>query len=175
MEAVDTLRSSKWNHWKDTLVYSFLTLGGNLAPLWVSVLLILLYKHWEGWTGFFKNGEFYIYSASLLTSTLYLLFFKSTKRNGLIGALLGAALLISAVFFAGVRLKGILSGYDLPINEDLLRYSSFFLFVISAFSFFLTNLYENIRTSPDIPKIAQKGYSDMENNFDHLEERKNGD
>ena len=170
MSIKKTLKSSKREHWKDTCSCLFLTMIGNLAPFWVSFLLILLFGQWAGWLEFFRHGEFFIYSASLLTSTLYLVIYKSSQKYKMTNILLFALLFISAVLFAGVTVEGLLSTLSIPIpmNVKFLFFSSLILFVFSVFLFFSINLFENIRTSPDTAKIAETDYKDLENKFDTL-------
>ncbi len=170
------LKSSTREHWKDASFCLFLTLIGNLAPFWVSFSLSQLIGHWTGWLGFFRHGEFYIYSASILTS-LYLVAYKSSQKYKMTNVLLVVLVGISAVLFAGVTIEGILStlSITIPINVGFLFFSSFIIFLISVFLFFSLNLFENIRTSPDYAKIEKISYTNLENRLDNLrEETKNG-
>jgi len=172
-----TLKSSRREHWKDAFIYLILTMIGNLAPFWVSFSLSLLIGQWTGWLGFFRHGEFYIYSASILTSILYLVVYKSSQKYKMTNVLLLVLVAISAVLFAGVTIEGILStlSIPIPINVGFLFFSSFIIFLISVFLFFSLNLFENIRTSPDYAKIEKISYTNLENRLDNLrEEPKNG-
>jgi len=167
MAIIKTLRSSKWEDWKEALTCLLFTFVGSLVPVWGGAILIRLFSRWTGWFEFFRHGEFSIYSASLLSSTLYLMV-KGTKelKATIIWPIIG--LLISAFLFAGVTSKNLFSSDKIILDEQFLFNFSWPLFSFSVLSFFFINLFINIHTSADVKKMAEEGYENLESNFDKL-------
>lgn len=52
----------------------------NLLPFWVGVLVTISAGKWTGWSKFYINGEFYLYSTSLISSA-YLIYYNNKLKS----------------------------------------------------------------------------------------------
>lgn len=167
MGIIKVLRSSKWEHWRDAFNCLLFTLVGSLVPVYGGAILIRLFSRWASFSVLFQHGEFSIYSASLLTSTLYLTVKGSKEiKATIIWPIIG--LLLSAFLFAGVTTKNIFSSEKIILDQEFLFYFSLVLFSFSALSYFVANLCENVRTSLDIRSSAEEEYKGLKTNFEGL-------
>lgn len=58
---------------KLSILNTAFTLFFNLLPFWIGLLYIISIGKWTDWSRFYANGEFYLYSVSLISSS-YLIY-----------------------------------------------------------------------------------------------------
>ena len=100
------IKTATKEQWINTTEWFLYTLIGGLVPLWLGAILLSLTSSWRGWDFFVVNGEFALYSASLLAPTIHILV-KDTKKPWfkiliLISMLL---LIISTALYTTVTVK----------------------------------------------------------------------
>ena len=149
----------------------------GLMPIWITVLILLLFSQELKVTLFTNNGEFALYSASFVGSSLYLVMQdwknKSFPSMGAFSLLLISILACSAVMYALVALVGVLNGSDafLPdlynlFDKDFLRKLSFLILPITFTLSFIVVVADKIRLKPNI----KRGLEKLEDDFESLEE-----
>ncbi len=143
---------------KETIVFCIVTLIGNLLPL----LLGLLYysgnsEEWAGWNIFYRYGQFYLYSASLLTSSAYIFYtykVKNTDLNSILLLISGLSIFIVSVLY-GWKISN-------SINELVfIKYSSIIAFVITLILYYYSNLLNNKKI--DVIGAQKKAVQDILN------------
>lgn len=141
---------------KETIVFCLVSLLGNLLPL----LLGLLYytansDSWEGWDLFYGDGQFYLYSASLLTSSAYI-FYTYKVRNAdwtsIRLLITGVLILVVSIFYAWKLAES---------NNNVLfvRNSSVIVFVFTLMLYYSSNLMSNQKI--DVVAAQKKGVQDI--------------
>lgn len=170
MDGFTILKEAKGAHWKEGAFCLFFTLVGALIPVWGGAILLKIFSSWNGWFEFFKHGELAIYSASLLTSTLYLMV-KSGRgfKGSIILPILG--LLVSAFLFAGVLSVDILASTTVSIDEKFLMKTSWPVYVLSVLGFYFANVCENVRLTTDVQDVAYREFNEFESRFDNMEDK----
>jgi len=166
MKLISILKSEKFCPWWDAFICLLFTLVGSLAPVWIGAILVRLFSRWAGWFAFFSHGEFSIYSAAFLASTLYLMAKGSKPKAKILFPVIG--LLLSAVLFAGVTSQDIFSSENITIDQNFLFNISWPLFFCSIALFFSTNVSENIRLAANISEVARQEYNKLDKNFENL-------
>ena len=140
----------------ETIVFCTVSLLGNLLPL----LLGLLYyaanlDSWTGWNIFYGDGQFYLYSASLLTSSAYIFYtykVRNTDWNSIL-LLVTAILMLTVSIFYAWKLAG--------SNNNLLfvRNSSVVVFLSTLFLYYYSNLMSNKKI--DVVAAQKKGVQEI--------------
>ena len=134
---------------KSTITSYIINLAGSLMPLWLGALLFFAFDKWLGWGVFFDNGEFYLYSASLITPSAYILFTYKQKNYDLLAILFWLAILllvISAVLFTAITAtQSLTEKLIISINPTFLGYSSISIFIASAIIFYVASYTQNAR------------------------------
>lgn len=124
-------------NYKEALFFSVITLFGNLLPLLLGLLFYAAnINQWTGWDIFYGDGQFYLYSASLLTSSVYIFFtfkIRNTGLNSILFFISSFLLLIVSIFYA-FKLA------DSNNNEPFLRYSSILVFITTIGIYYYSNL-----------------------------------
>ena len=125
-------------HWRDAFLSIAFYAVGALLPVWLSVLLRLLFSQPLGFDTFLDNGQFAIYSAAALSPVFYLLLKQGPGAESRLYLLLAlVCMIISAGVFSGLTVVDTLSIGDIPINVFFLRVSSITIYFISlAATFF---------------------------------------
>lgn len=141
---------------KETIVFCVVNLVGNLLPL----LLGLLYytanlDKWTGWNIFYGDGQFYLYSASLLTSSAYIYYtykIRNTDWNSMLLLLSGVLILAVSVFYAW-KLA------DSNNNIKFIRNSSVVVFASTLLLYYYSNLLSNKKI--DVIAAQKKGVQEI--------------
>jgi hypothetical protein len=106
MEFINALLETRSSNWKDAAIWLAYALLGGLLPIWGGVLFLRAISKPLAMYYFIDNGELAIYSASILSPTLYLIlkdFKTSIFANRHIFALVSLLfLLVSSFLFASV-------------------------------------------------------------------------
>ncbi|MCU0344647.1 MAG: hypothetical protein MUF28_12595 [Ignavibacterium sp.] len=134
---------------KNTITAYIINLAGSLMPLWLSALLFFAFDRWLGWGVFFDNGEFYLYSAALITPSAYILFTYKQKNYDPLAILFWISILIliiSAVLFTAITAtQSLTNKLIISINPSFLSYSSIIIFLFSIVVFYIANYTQNSR------------------------------
>lgn len=128
------------NKHKEPLLFTIITLVGNLLPIVFSLFYFLANPNkWEGWKIFYNQGQFYLYTAGLLTSAAYIFYtFKvlNTDTNSILFFLSSGLILFSSVLYV-MYLVGSNN------NLNFLFYSSMPLFLVSIILYYVGNFTNN--------------------------------
>lgn len=100
------IKAATKEQWVNTTEWFLFTLIGGLVPLWLGIILLKVTSSWRGWDFFVINGEFALYSASLLAPTIHILI-KDTKKPWFKLLILTSILLliISTALYTTVTVK----------------------------------------------------------------------
>jgi O-antigen/teichoic acid export membrane protein len=143
--------------YKDSFIYTIITLLGSLLPLWGTSILAKLYSlNTYGIEKFIQNGQVYIFSAALFTPACYSLFKNKDSNNTLhtiIFLLSVVSLLCTGILFAGFSVYDLLKPISgKPMNADFIHATSYVLFwgsvIISFFAQYLENKLKNASAEP---------------------------
>jgi len=137
---------------KETIIFCIVSLIGNLLPLLLSLLFYAAnLDSWNGWKIFYGDGQFYLYSASLLTSSSYIFYTYKIKNTELISLLLlisGILILVSSILYAW-KLS------DSNNNLIFIKISSIILFIITLILYYYSNLLNNKKV--DVLEAQKRG------------------
>jgi hypothetical protein len=126
---------------KNTIPFFIVTLVGSLLPLLLGLLFFARNHRWEGWTIFYGKGEFYLYSAALLTSAGYLFYSFKVKNYDIFSILF-------LITFGLIGIDAILYAFILsdknPPDHNFLKYTSLGFFFFAVIVFYISN-YMNYR------------------------------
>lgn len=105
-QVINLIKSATKEQWINTAEWFLYTLIGGLVPLWLGVIILMVTSSWRGWDFFVVNGEFALYSASLLAPTIHILV-KDTKKPGFKVLILFSMLflIISTALYTTVTVK----------------------------------------------------------------------
>lgn len=116
----------------------------GLIPL-AAVVVMLLFGRWEGWSFFWQNGEFYIYSVAFLAMALYNLFnlgLKGHMFGNLLSIAIIVALIVSVLLYGALIYTKIAADGTVPA-EDFLAHSSLLLLALSLLFYYITTYWNN--------------------------------
>ena len=134
---------------KSTITSFIINLVGSLMPLWFGALIFFAFDKWLGWSVFFDNGEFYLYSASLITPSAFILFTYKQKNYDLLAILFWISILILVVsaglFTAITATQSLTDKLVLSINPSFLGYSSLIIFIVTVIIFYIASYTQNAR------------------------------
>lgn len=170
---VSLIKSATKENWWDTVKWLMYNIFGGLLPVYVTVLIIAIIPISFDFFAFFENGEFVIYSASLLSGACYLILKdKETPfvHRHLFGGVSLVAIVVATTIYAGLRLIRLYSPDDVGINKKALVISSTILFAISLVVSFLANFVDNIINSVDPTALKRTTQEKFETDFDKLGE-----
>jgi hypothetical protein len=100
------IRSALLGNWKETRYWLCWNLIGSLFPVWGGIIIFIIFSIRPHFTDFSKNGQFAIYSATMLASSLYIVLkdYRYSKYSGryLYGTMCILGLVFSTILFASV-------------------------------------------------------------------------
>lgn len=130
---------------KIALLNTSFTVFFSLLPFWIVLIITLSSGKWTDWSKFYGNGEFYLYSTSLISSA-YLIYhhnrIKSSDLNSTFSIISLVLIFIGACLFFPVTME------DHSINP-FIKWSSVFSILIAIPLFFHSQIISN-RRSPDV-------------------------
>ncbi len=123
---------------RNTILVTIVTLFASLAPLWMTALWFEACEKVNTYFTFIRDGQFYLYSASLYTSAAYTLYYFKKKNADMKSYLFWLSvivLIISAVLYAfliAIREIG------LPLNHKFWTWTSIGCFSLSIIIFYIS-------------------------------------
>lgn len=141
---------------QQTAIFCIVSLIGNLLPLLLGLLFYVAnYNAWEGWNIFFIDGQFYLYSASLLTASAYIFYtykVRNTDLNSVLLLVSGLLILVVSIFYAW-KLSN--------TNNDIgfVKYSSGVLFLVTLGLYYYSNLLNHRKI--DVIASQKQGVEDI--------------
>ncbi|WP_340076665.1 hypothetical protein [Leptobacterium sp. I13] len=141
---------------QQTAIFCIVSLIGNLLPLLLGLLFYVAnYNAWEGWNIFFIDGQFYLYSASLLTASAYIFYtykVRNTDLNSVLLLVSGLLILAVSIFYAW-KLSN--------TNNDItfVKYSSGVLFLVTLGLYYYSNLLNHRKI--DVIASQKQGIEDI--------------
>ncbi|MBW8048838.1 MAG: hypothetical protein FVQ77_00560 [Cytophagales bacterium] len=129
------------NH-KETIVFCIVHLFGSLLPIIIAILYYLATNQWSGWNVFYQEGQFFIYSAALLTASAYIFYTFKIKNSDFHSILFwfSSFLIVFASLFYSFNIAGIFE--NLPFK----KYSSIAFFGITLLIYYKANYTNQKRT-----------------------------
>jgi hypothetical protein len=119
------------------------TVVGGTAPLWLGILLSLVWSSWQGWGPFWKHGELYLYSTALYIQAIYMLFEQKKKSYDPWAILCWISILFlmccSFLYAAAATSFNVFPSSGVTVNTSFLFGTSLFAFVFSLFVFYISS------------------------------------
>lgn len=168
-----TLRAAHRQHWADSGTWLGYSLVGGLFPVWAHALILPLVSQGHRWLDVIRRGELLLYSAAFLAPSIYVVvrFADAPFIHRPIFVLVSVmGLLCSTALFAGITAFGSGFGVVPPLNQDLILLLSVPLFGVAVVLAFFVNLFDNVRTNPDVRSAVAAERRRLEERFDQLEE-----
>jgi hypothetical protein len=185
-------RSTKKENWINAGYWLFMSSIGGLMPLWGSFLMLNLLKQNVSLQNFSNNGEFALYSASIISASIYIInkdyippklkqLFKDKNTPSIIKAGFPYQLLFSSLsliiltvstfLFSGVAF-GNIPGSSLSIDTNLLATITIIIFVFTILlCYIITVLDESAsgQSEEDIRNLLKSSGNELEARFDSLD------
>jgi hypothetical protein len=128
-------------HWKSASWLAFVTIIFGLFPTWITLFMYRLFALRIGFQDIMDNGQFAIYSATLIASSLFFAAreFNIHRLKGRAGLILGlfVLMILSSLLVGSASISGKMS---ISIDYLFLRYSSIAIFLITIPVFFICAL-----------------------------------
>lgn len=189
---MDFLNKVKKEHWTDALWWLVASSIGSLMPIWLTWFILEMFQLPVKFETFTQNGEFALYSASLLSTAFYVItkdyapsslrnFFKKTKAPTIKSTfpaqlpfvlLCFSITLFSALIFAGTTIWHI-PGSTLNINLNFINILSIIFFAVATLISYLITAIDNSATGQsdeDYRELFRKGQEELSLQFDTLRE-----
>ena len=159
-------------HWIDAGTWTFWNGFWGLFPLWMGFFIFQLFQKQPRLIDFSDNGEFLIYSATMLAAAIYIVLkeYKASKFpfRRLIATGCVVILLFIAVLFTGITAANTDRLRFFNVSREFIRTTSYWIYFISiALAFFLTGL-DNRRTRVDILEERDSQLKTLEQDFDKV-------
>jgi len=189
---MDFLNKVKREHWADATWWLFASSIGALMPIWLTWFILVLFQLPVKFQTFTQNGEFALYSASLLSTAFYVItkdyapakikeFFKKSKSPSIKASfpaqlffvlLCFVITLLSALLFTGTTIWN-LPENSLSINLNLVHNLSIIFFVLATVISYVITAIDNSaigQTDEDYRELFRKGQDELQQKFDTLGE-----
>lgn len=174
------LYQSKVKDWRDGGAWLAWHVICGLMPIWITLLLLVIFKQDVEMQAFTNNGEFALYSASFLGSCFYIVLRDFRKNQfpsrNIFALIIVPLLLFSSLVYSFVALLNLIvdTGLIFPLNQfnrEFLRYSSLvilpFVFIISL----LIIVTDNVIGEMDIKELAKENLKRLDYEFEETEEK----
>jgi hypothetical protein len=163
---------NKCQHWIDAGTWIFWNVFWGLFPLWMGFFIFLIFQKKPQLIEFSDNGEFLIYSATMLAAAIFIVLkdYKTSKFpfRRFIATACVVILLFIAVLFTGITAANTDRLRFFDVSREFIRTTSYWIYFISiALTFFLTGL-DNRRTRVDILEERNSQLKTLEQDFDKV-------
>ena len=157
---------------------AFITLVVNVmgatVPIWAGYLIFKAFAKWTGqWEVFYRNGEYYLFTAAFLSSAAFT-FYKNKRRNhGMHAWAFWSMILVicvSAILFAALRVSEDIAHGMWRFDGEFLFWTSTSMMVFSVVMLFLALKMECTR-EPDLKEEEKKRVEDLNSDFDKLPDK----
>lgn len=165
MNLIRMAKASNFDHWRRGF-YWLLAMGiGTMLPVWGGFLILSALGEKPDIAFFLSHGEFYIYSASLLSASIYII----VKRFGVeLSFIFSLILIISSAILYAIAVSVEFLGVGKKIDENFLIISTAVIFPSSLFLAFTSKVKENILEKPGVSDGEDRRASSLENRFDKM-------
>lgn len=129
---------------REAIIYSLVNLGGCLLPSIISFFYYLATNQLKTFSIFYQDGQFFIYSASLLTASAYVLFTWKKKNTDIFSCIFwfsAVILVISSLLYA-FQTAGIFE------NEKFLKKGSLLIFCLTLIIYYFSNYQNSKKIDP---------------------------
>ncbi len=131
---------------KVSVLNSMFSLFFNLLPFWGGLLFTISIGKWSGWNRFYENGEFYLYSVSLISSA-YLIYHNNKIKTASLNSFFSIICLIFIVIIS--FLYASLSSNPEPQINTFIKWASIIAILVAVPMFFHSQLISN-KKSPNV-------------------------
>ncbi|MBO6659880.1 MAG: hypothetical protein JJ862_03760 [Roseivirga sp.] len=133
-------------HVKAAALNTGFSLFFNLLPFWAGILIISSFGNWSGWNVFYKDGEFYLYSCSLISSA-YLIYHNNKVKVADLSSVFSILSLILIVVTS--ILYASLTTNNAPQVTSFIKWASIIAIALAIPLFYYSQIIHN-KKSPDI-------------------------
>lgn len=153
---------AKWEHYKEACLWLIIIVIFGTSPVWIHMLLLMFYGSWTNYTVLLSRGELYIFTAAIISTSLYTLNHHFRNNSLSIASLL--LLFLAAVLFSGTISKNILlSGQKIDIT--FLIKSSIAMSLMAILISFLARLAVYSKNDIELEEEIQKRVEKAEFNL----------
>lgn len=180
MEFFKTVRGSNPAHWYEAFQWFLLNVICGLMPIWLPVMILYFFRQEISLYNLTSHGEFTLYSASFLGTSLYIVLRdfhkKSFPNRPLIVIFLFFILFILTIIFASVSLTdmllkiGIDRPYELLKKDFLIHLSTILLLLIVFIISPLIFVVDLVMVVPDLSTRKQEEYDNLSEDFDKIKD-----
>lgn len=139
-------KSQVWEDHKNSIFFLFFfVLLSSFLPVWITLFVMLLTGSWQNVADLWNNGGFFIYSATLWGSAIYMMHGYPKKNSvSLISALYVASwffIVFSAVGFTIATIPSVLSS-QFTVDSGALATTSFIFIALSLSTIYYAHYYD---------------------------------
>lgn len=168
-----TIKNASRENWYESSIWVLYILVGSLAPVYISILILLIGSQSVSLLDFTRHAQFAIYSSSILATSAYLILRDLKKpfpRRGIFGAIVLVGLITATALFASVTIfsRFELISKFLTVDQNLVKVISLFLFVISIILAFFVNVLDSVIATANVRRLEAEQRAQLETNFDGL-------
>lgn len=150
----EEVKKKKWYYLEDSQKLSFLntafSIFFNLLPFWIGLLYIISIGKWTDWSRFYANGEFYLYSVSLISSS-YLIYhnnkLKATDLSSFFSIFSLFLIVIVSILYALLSSSPQINGF--------IKWASIIAISLAVPIFFHSQIISN-RNSPNVSETRSQ-------------------
>lgn len=149
-----------------------ITVVGSTVPIWGGYLLYQAFSKWNGeWAVFYRNGEFYLYTTSFLSSAAYIFYRHKRKDYDLHSWMFWFMLFVigvATILFAALRVVSeITQVTDARMSPGFLQWTSSVMIAFSIAMLYWALVLQHKR-EPDLKKAEKKNVEKLGAAFDRL-------
>lgn len=135
-----------WENHKDSLFFLFFSaIFSAFLPVWITFLVMFLTGSWQNVADLWNSGAFFIYSATLLASAIYMMHGYPKKNSSLVGAIYifsWILILFSAVGFTVAIIPSVLLSQTGTVDPGAIKIASFILVFLALAIIYYAHYYD---------------------------------
>lgn len=173
------LYHSKANDWKDGFIWIAWHFFCGLMPIWITLLLLRIFKQSIEMQVFTNNGEFALYSASFLGTCFYIVQRDFRKNQfpsrSLIALIIVPLLIFSSLMYSIVALLNLIIDTNTTtilnqFDREFLRNASLVVLPLVFTISLLIVVADNVIGNADIKEMAKEDLKQLDSEFERTEE-----
>lgn len=126
---------------KKTLIQCGINLIGTISPILIAIIIHITSGTWTGLDTYYTEGQLYIISAALLTSSAYFFFLhkiRITDRNSILFWVTWSLVLLSSLLYALLFVEKF-------SNERFLKYSSYAIILVTLILYYVASFTNQLK------------------------------
>ena len=153
-----------WKCHKDAMTSTFSNMAIGIIPL-AAAMVMILYDKWQGWSFFWMNGEFFIYSVVFITSALYILVNLGVRNSNttiIMAIIIMLCLVVSALLYGSLVYNNVVADDTQPVSR-VLKQTSLSLLVVSLLIFYIMKYWDRYMIFTINKNEGREAIDDMKN------------